>query len=196
MNYYTYHHTDAVNFHRHLNKGLDLIIDHATLLHKHVLPCFVDYLPEVEGYVQKVMGHPQDGQLDDLLNKMGDLFDNSPYTLNASPFPISDATDSYPLMVNTVKVNDKRHWVFLMMPYPTNFVSGALAREKLTTLALAYKRSHALINVFAPAVRNQHGLPAPSSVTVCVEEYIAYKACMENVANTTYMHFFKPKTER
>ncbi len=192
MNYYTYQHVDAVNFHRHITKGIDLIIDHANALHKAVLPSFIAYFPDLDGYVQKLMQFDTDLALEDTLDVMLDVVDETPYTLQASPFPITDAHENYPLLVNTVTAHGKRQWVYLMIPYPSTFIGGALAKEKMMTLALAYRRSNTFIHTFAPIVTPQDGLPGPSSITVTESDFKAYKACMAIVADLSYLKHFQP----
>ena len=191
MNHYTYQHVDAVNFHRHIIKGIDRIIDHANALHKAILPSLNAYYPDLDGYVKKLMQFETDLPLEDALDTMLNVVDDTAYTLQARPFPITDAHDNYPLLVNTVTAHDKRQWVYLMIPYPSTFIGGALAKEKMMTLALAYRRSNTFIHTFAPIVTPQDGLPGPSSITITESDFKAYKACMDIVGDLGYLKHFQ-----
>jgi len=186
MNYYTYHHTDAVNFNRHLNKGIDNIVDHITALHKVMLPILSSYYNDLEQYTVRLMEMQSDCEVEAIINDMLACVEDSAYALQASPFPVTDTNDTYPLMVNTVTVGGKRQWVYLMFPYPRLYLAGALAKEKIMTLALSYRRSIALINTFAPLVTPEPNVPVPTCITITENDFKAYSACMRSVVDTSY----------
>ena len=195
MNHYTYQHADAVNFNRHLHKGMDAIVDHITDLHKVMLPILTHFYSDLETYTSTLMNMDNDTDVDVVINDMLSCVEDTPYILQASPFPVTDNKDMYPLTVNTVIAGGKRQWVYLMVPYPTMYVAGALVKEKIMSLALAYRRSLALINTFSPMVTPEQGVPGPSSVTITETDFKAYRACMNVVEDKGYFALLKPRYE-